>query len=346
MLSLAIIGLAALGAVATPPSESDTALDRAIRHRLESFQGRLGLAVVDVSKGRRYGLEAEEPMYLASGVKLAFMVSVFRAIRDGLVEADEALFYGPDDIRDGAPRINKKRVGSKLPLRDVLEYMMRSSDNAASDLVVDRVGLDYVQESLLAEKLYGFTPIVRLIDVRRGFYRGLDVRADDLAPLEVRTARWTTIWDPQVRKLEELMGRPRRAFSKEALLAGYDRFYETGVNRAPMRVIAQLFEKMLEGTLVSARASEQMLELMSGARTSKNRLIKGLPRGTLVAHKTGSQYFHFCDLGVAFLPGGATPRSNPLIVTMCTDGAPVNEAEPVMAFAAREAYRWAMEARS
>lgn len=118
---------------------------------------------------------------------------------------------------------------------------------------------------------------------------------------------------------------------------GYRRFYETGVNRAPMKSVGELFEKMIRGDLVSERASEQMLELMTGARTSTHRLLGRLPRGTKVAHKTGSQYLRLCDLGVIFLPDG-----KPLICTVCTEEGEVPKAEAVVAKLARKAYDLAL----
>lgn len=315
------------------------AMRAALLDALEGYPGRLGLQIVDVARREAFGHRAEVPMYLASGVKLAFMIAAFREIEAGRLHLGETLRYGDDDVRDGAPRVNRLRPGQSVRVAELLEHMMRFSDNAASDLLVKRMGLDTVSRALVEEGIDGFGPITRMIDVRRGVFRALDVRADDLDPFTVRRIRWTRIWDPQIRRLERAMGRPPHSLDKAQMLAAYERFYATGVNRAPMRAVALIFERLLEGTLVSSQASRAMLALMDGARTSRNRLLGRLPRNARVAHKTGSQYLRFCDLGVVFLEEG------PLVISMCTEQGELQPSERLMATVARRAYDLAREAR-
>lgn len=299
----------------------------------QHFDGRIAAYVSDPYRGYRWGYNDDVPYYLASGVKIAFMVEVFRQREQGTLTFDETITYGDANIRDGAPRVNRQRDGAKLKISDLLDWMMRSSDNAASDMLAGRVTLPKVNRGLEAEGITGVTRLTQLIDVRRGIYRELDVTADDLTPADVRKIRWTRIWDPQLRVLEQMLGKTPKTYSRDDLFAAYDRFYATGVNRAPMRSVGLLFEKMAHGELVSMKASEEMLALMSEARTSTHRLLGKLPRGTTVAHKTGSQFTKVCDLGIVFLPD-----KTPLVVTCCTDGGEVPHAEHAIASMARAAY--------
>lgn len=303
----------------------------------ERFEGRIAAYVSDPYRGFRWGYNDDVPYYLASGVKIAFMVEVFRQREAGRLGFDETIEYDATRIRDGAPRVNRQRMGSKFTIAQLLDWMMRSSDNAASDMLASRVGLPNVNRGLERLGITGFSPLTYLIDVRRGIYRELDVTADDLSPLEVRKIRWTRIWDPQIRRLEQMLGKPRGTLSRQDLFDAYDRFYATGVNRAQMRSVGLIFEKMAAGTLVSERASDDMIELMSKARTSTHRLLGRLPRGTKVAHKTGSQFTKVCDLGIVFLPD-----DTPLVVTACTDGGGVPDAERAIASLARAAYDLAL----
>ncbi len=326
-------GLNLAGSSELKRAEWGDRMDKIARDLDARFDGNFAAYVSDLHRGVKWGYRDDQPYYLASGVKIAFMVEVFRQREFGELSFDEEITYTAADIRDGAPRVNKQRMGARISIRTLLDWMMRSSDNAASDMLAGRVTLSRINEGLRAEGLYEFSPHTRLIDVRRGVYRQLDVGADDLSPAEVRKIRWTRIWDPQIRKIEELLGRPRRSFTRNDLFAAYKRFYDTGVNRATMRGVGLLFEKMVRGELVSPKASEEMLELMSGARTSTHRLLGRLPRGTRVAHKTGSQYTKLCDLGVIYMPDGT-----PLVVTVCTEGGLVPKAENVVARIARAAY--------
>ena len=320
----------------TPAPWSEAMFER-VRKIDDRFEGRLAAYVSDPYRGFRWGYNDDVPYYLASGVKIAFMVEVFRQREAGTLRFDETITYGRENIRDGAPRVNRQRMGAKLPISTLFDWMMRSSDNAASDMLAGRVGLRSVNRGLESLGIRGFAPLTFLIDVRRGIYRELDITADDLDAESVRKIRWTKIWDPQIRRLEQMLGKPKRTFSRDDLFAAYDRFYGTGVNRAPMRSVGLIFEKMARGELVSEKASEDMLALMSEARTSTHRLLGKLPRGTTVAHKTGSQFTKVCDLGIIYMPD-----KTPLVVTACTDGGSVPDAEHAIAEVARAAYDLAL----
>lgn len=315
------------------PAPWAESLTKTATHLDERFEGRFAAYVSDPYRGYRWGYNDDVPYYLASGVKIAFMVEVFRQREKGTLSLDEQVPYDAEAIRDGAPRVNRLRLGSTVSVGTLLDYMMRSSDNSASDMLARRVGLRNVNLGLEEAGIFGFTPLTFLLDVRRGIYRELDVTADDLTAEDVRAIRWTRIWDPQLRKLEQMLGKPPGYYTRQDLFDAYDRFYATGVNRAPMRAVGFLFEEMAQGRLVSEKASDDMVALMSEARTSTHRLMGKLPAGTRVAHKTGSQFLKVCDLGLIFLPD-----DTPLVVTICTDGGEVPAAEGAIAALARAAY--------
>lgn len=304
----------------------------------QGLNGELFIYISDPWRGYRFGYRAEEPAYLASGVKIAFMLEVFRQREQGRLNFDEQITYDESDLRDGAPRVNKLRRGAKISIGTLLDWMMRSSDNAASDMLARRVGLAEVKAGLTSEGIPGFHALTFLLDVRRGVYRELDILADDLSPLAVRKIRWTQIWEPQLRALERALGQPSGTFSKQMLWDAYERFYDTGVNSAPMASVGLLLEKLCRGELVSRQASLDMLELMSAARTSRHRLLGKLPRGTRVAHKTGSQFRRLCDLGIITLRDG-----HPLVVAACIKSPDVNGSEAAFAALARAAYDLALE---
>jgi beta-lactamase class A len=309
-------------------------LDKEIELVKRSFSGDISIHARDPNRGVWYGFNAEKPSYLASGVKIAFMLEAFRQESKGELSFDEELTYGPEDIRDGATVLNPKPLGSKISMRALLEAMMQASDNSASDMIVRRVGLDRINQGLKELGYEGFTPLIRLIDVRRAVFREMDVRADDLSALDIRTVRWTPIWDPQVAKLTQLLGRPRGTFTKQDMLDAFDRFYATGVNGARLDTMSRILWDIQRGALISAEASERMLALMSHAKTSTRRILGKLPRGTRVAHKTGSQYERICDLGIIYLP-----EDRPLIFCACLSGGNNRTlAEDMLARLARKTY--------
>jgi beta-lactamase class A len=317
------------------PAPWSADLQAEIERVKKSFSGSIAVYTSDLSRGVRFMYNADKPSYLASGVKLAFMVEVFRQVQRGELSLDEEVTYTADDIRDGAPVVNPKPVGSKFTIRQLLTWMMQSSDNAASDMIAKRIGLQNINQGLRAEGFEGFTPLSRLIDVRRGIFREMDVHADDFSPIDIRTIRWTPIWDPQVAKLTQMLGRPKGTFTRQDMLDAFDRFYDSGVNCARLDNVGRIFERLLRGDLVSEEASKEMIVLMSDTKTSNHRILGRLPPGVKVAHKTGSQYERICDLGIIYMP----PNQSPLVFTAClAGGRDRNGAEDTIAKLTRKTY--------
>lgn len=315
-------------------------LDLEIARLKHRFKGRISVYTSDPTLGVKYQHDVDKPSYLASGVKVPFMIEVYRQVDQGLLSMDDTLTYTEADVRDGAPRLNKRPFGSKLTIRELIGLMIQSSDNAASDMLVGRVGIQNVNAGLKSHGLDGFETLTTLLDVRRGVFRELDQHADDFSNLEVRTVRWTWGWRAHVDKLTTVLGRPLGTYSVAQLHAAYDRFYETGVNHAQVSSLGHLLEKLVGGTLISAEASAEMLEIMYGSRTSKNRMMGRLPKSARVAHKTGSQWERICDYGVIDLPDG-----KPLVFAACLAGGNSRPlAERTLAMVARKAYDLAVVA--
>lgn len=343
-INLVVLGALLLGSAASPseagagqpaPLEAEwtSALDREIAELRRRFKGRIAVYVSDPTLGITYRHDAEAPIYIASGVKVPFMIEVFRQAELGLLSMDETIRVEAADLRDGAPQLGKAE-GRTVTIRELLRIMVQYSDNAASDLLANRVGVHNVNTGLAALGVEGVGRLTTLLDVRIGVFRALDRRGDDLDNLEVRKVRWTWGWKRHLAELERALGKPPGSYTVEQLHAAYDRYYATGVNHAKVEALGHIIERMLAGTLVSPAASAEMLDIMRGAKTSTRRLLGKLPRGTRVAHKTGSQYERICDYGAIDLPDG-----KPLVVAAClAGGGDRNLAEATLASVARKAW--------
>ena len=262
------------------------------------------------------------------------MVESFRQIQAGTLSLDDELVYDEQAIRDGAPKLNQRPLGSKLKLREVLEIMIKDSDNSASDMILGRIGIENVNSGMKKLGFDGFTTLTHLIDVRKGTLREVDIAADDLTPAEIRAFRWVNGWEAQASKLCEMIGRPAGTYKGNDLKAGFDRFYALGLNSAKLPTMAALLESLSEKTLISPEASEKMLALMTNTHTSRARILGKLPPGTPVAHKTGSQWERICDLGIIGLPD-----KHALVFTACLAGGNDRAlAEATLADLARAAY--------
>jgi len=137
-----------------------------VEEAAKNFDGELSLYVLDVESGEAYGYDADTPTYLSSAIKLAVMLEVLHQVDHQQLTWDERLEFGPDNIRDGMHRLGGTRPGERLSVATLLEYMMADSDNAAADLLIQRVGVERVQAQLAARGIQA-GPVSSLLEERR-----------------------------------------------------------------------------------------------------------------------------------------------------------------------------------
>lgn len=299
-----------------------------------SFRGELMLYVEDVPTGVVFEHNAATPTYIASVVKIPFMAELFRQIEAGTISLDEEMVYTADDLRDGSPVFNYVKVGTPVRLRIVLEAMIQQSDNAASDMIARRVGIDRVNAGMKAMGYGGFGPITSLIDVRRLIYSQLDPRVNELSPAQIRAIGFAKGHEARVLKITDLLGELPGTYSIPDIDLAFRRYYASGYNSATMRQVGHLLRDLAKGKLVSPRASEQMVDVMLGTMTGPRRITAYLPPGTPVAHKTGTQYQRICDVGLIYVG-----KDHPVVFAACTKFQRArSQAEDAIARAARRTF--------
>ena len=86
----------------------------------------------------------------ASVIKIAVALEVLCDAAEGSLDLSEALVLRDEDKVAGSGVLSALSSGLRLPIGDVLYLAMAISDNAAANLLVDRVGVDAVNERLAA----------------------------------------------------------------------------------------------------------------------------------------------------------------------------------------------------
>jgi beta-lactamase class A len=299
----------------------------------------LGAFVIDVSKNQSAAYEADTPMALASAMKLFVMVEAFRQREAGAVRFDERLTYSTRFIRDGAPALNRRSLGARLTVDELLTLMIRDSDNSATDMLLERLGTRAVQQTALAFGPAG--PVDTMLSHRRFVYRALDPRADRLSTAAVRDVRWRNGFEPRLDLLKRHVGPPLGVYEQDDLERAFAKDYATGRNHAPMRTVGMLLLALANKRLVSRQSSEEMLTLLSISETSDRRVEGALQEGVPVAHKTGTSHKRVCDVGVVYLPDGSA-----LVVAVAVAGGDREKAEDVIARLTRRAYDSALVLRT
>jgi D-alanyl-D-alanine carboxypeptidase (penicillin-binding protein 5/6) len=138
-------GMVALACILLAPglagAESADSLDDLLLPLLEPHAGRVAAAVRHLESGTAFAFKADERMPTASLVKLPVMVAAYAAARAGKVDLADPLTLAAGDLVPGSTVLDKLSPGATFALRDAIRMMIAASDNAATNLVLGRIGL-------------------------------------------------------------------------------------------------------------------------------------------------------------------------------------------------------------
>ena len=106
--------------------------------------GRTALYAVQLNTGKTVAVDADLPVQTASVIKLAILYEAMIQVRAGKARWDEKLVLRPGEPVGGSGMLHFFDTPLTLTLKDVLTMMVIVSDNTATNLMVDRFGIDSV----------------------------------------------------------------------------------------------------------------------------------------------------------------------------------------------------------
>lgn len=127
------------------------------------FDGRVGLSALNLQSDEEIFWNADELFPTASAIKLAVLAALMQQVEDGLYTLAEPLMLRRSDQIGGSGLLQHLTPGLVMPIRDWAFLMMNVSDNLATNVLIDQVGLLYVQK-WLAEHNFPEVYLHRKID--------------------------------------------------------------------------------------------------------------------------------------------------------------------------------------
>lgn len=134
-----------------------------VREICEEFNGRIGLSAYNLHTEETIGYQAEDLFPTASVIKLPVLLTLMQQVGDGLYSLDDPLMLRRADQIGGSGLLQHLTPGLTMPLRDWAFLMMNISDNLATNVLIDHVGLKNVQQ-WLADKNYPDVQLHHKID--------------------------------------------------------------------------------------------------------------------------------------------------------------------------------------
>lgn len=278
----------------------------------------LGVYVHDLASGVAVGRQAEERWYLASTVKLPVAIAVLRGIEAGHFTLDTTLRLRADDRVDGAGHTNAQPIAAALTIRFLLEQMMSYSDNTASDMLIELVGLDAVNAVVRTLVPEGIGRITTLAEVRRQVYGQLTPKASQLGGGDLLRLHALPNDAARLQLLSQLLDVPATAFKRPTLASAYAAYYREGLNSGRLDAYGALLASVAQGRALGPEQTRWLLSLMERTRTGSQRIKAGLPAESRFAHKTGTQRQRTCDAGIVRTVGMAPAAGT--VVVACVRG--------------------------
>jgi beta-lactamase class A len=110
------------------------------------FPGTVSIYAKNLDTGVTYALRPDDRVRTASTIKLPILCATFEAVKEGRLNWTSLLTLHDSDKVSGSGILGEFSDGVKLPLADVSHLMIVLSDNTATNLIIDQVTADYVND--------------------------------------------------------------------------------------------------------------------------------------------------------------------------------------------------------
>jgi beta-lactamase class A len=294
-----------------------------LRRIEESSGGRLGVSAFGVKTGERVQFNADARYPMASTFKVPVAILLLESVDRGAISLSQKIEVDNRNLSPGSGELNKTmdpEVPKASTVGDLLEGMMHSSDNTATDHLMAMIGgpkaVTGHLRKLGVDDIDVSRPASQLVADSWGF---------KLPPPGERTRK----------ALVGLLNKTPQAAREKAA----QRFLEDARDTATPDAMVALLDKLAAGKALKKESTAVLLDHMANCKTGPKRIKGELPRGMPVAHKTGTlTRVTTNDVGIITLPWSG----GPLIVAIFLSGSPqpLAQQERAIAQASLALYRY------
>ncbi len=136
-----------------PALHEDMQLDRQVQSIAAAHHGMVALYAHNLKTGETASLAPDEAVKTASVIKMGILLDAAEQIRAGKASFDEKLVLTHANQVQGSGVLGQLTAPLTLTLRDTLHLMVVLSDNTATNLAIDRLGLEHINATLGAAGL-------------------------------------------------------------------------------------------------------------------------------------------------------------------------------------------------
>src|SRR5213594_1948429 len=120
-------------------------LEASIAEVDRNLDGVLGVAIEDLTTGQKFLLHADEAFPQASSIKIAVLAELYRQAQAGKLNLTDLYTVQASDLVPDSDIMGGLTPGvTRITLRDLATMMVAVSDNSATNVIIDRVGMENI----------------------------------------------------------------------------------------------------------------------------------------------------------------------------------------------------------
>ncbi len=120
-------------------------LESSINDVDHNLDGVLGVAILDLTSGQKFLLHGDDVFPQASSIKVAVLAELYRQTQTGKLKLTDMYTVQASDLVQDSDIMNGLTPGvTRITLRDLATMMVAVSDNSATNVLIDRVGMENV----------------------------------------------------------------------------------------------------------------------------------------------------------------------------------------------------------
>lgn len=117
------------------------------QEELDSFQGNVAAYYHQIG-GDAFFFNADRPMIAASIIKLPILVAAYLEISKGNLDPGRSAVIHNSDKVPSCGVLSYLHDGLSVTVRDLLELMIIVSDNTAANMIIDRLGIENINDAM------------------------------------------------------------------------------------------------------------------------------------------------------------------------------------------------------
>ena len=124
-------------------------LETSIQEIDQHLDGVMGVAIDDLTSGEHYFLHEDEVFAQASSIKITVLANLYLQAQQGKLKLTDLYTVTASDLVPDSDIMNGLTPGiTRITLRDLATMMIAVSDNSATNVLIDRVGMANVNAML------------------------------------------------------------------------------------------------------------------------------------------------------------------------------------------------------